>query len=221
VARLRPLHQAGAISDQEWEAAQTQLELARADVAAASDFLTLTSPLAGTVTEVIARPGMIPTAGDPLVRVADLSELVVYARVGAAEAALIRQGQDARVPGTPAQGQVRRIALQADPETRLVEVQVGFPPGAGLIPGTLATVQIQVASSENAVRVPRAAVRDGYVWVVNGEGRAARRSVEVGLQSREHSEILRGLQSGERVVVDGASLLSEGAAVRVITGTGE
>jgi multidrug efflux pump subunit AcrA (membrane-fusion protein) len=74
----------------------TQLELATADVAAARDVLTLTSPLAGTVTEVIARPGMIPSSGDPLVRVADLSQLVVYLRVSASEAAEIREGQPAR-----------------------------------------------------------------------------------------------------------------------------
>jgi multidrug efflux pump subunit AcrA (membrane-fusion protein) len=37
VERLRPLHAAGAISEQEWEQAQTQLELATADVVAARD----------------------------------------------------------------------------------------------------------------------------------------------------------------------------------------
>jgi membrane fusion protein, multidrug efflux system len=218
VERLRPLHEAGAISDQEWEQALTQLELASADVAAVRDILTLSSPLAGTVTEVIARPGMIPSTGDPLVRVADLSELVVYLRVGAAEAAEIRQGQRARVAGTAITGEVRRIALQADPETRLVEVQVGFPPGSGLIPGTLATVQVQVAERSDAVQVPRAAVREGQVWVVGEDGRATRRAVQTGLQSSDRVEVTGGLQPGERVVVEGGALLSEGARVRVAAG---
>jgi RND family efflux transporter MFP subunit len=216
VERLRPLHAAGAISDQEWESATTQLELATADVVAVRDDLTLTSPLAGTVTEVIARPGMIPTAGDPLVRVADLSKLVVYLRIGAAEAAEIRQGQAARVPGTGALGEVRRIALQADPATRLVEVEVGFPPTAGLIPGTLATVQVAVAQRESVVQVPRAAVREGQVWVVAADGTATRRSVQVGLQSRDQVEVVAGLQPGEQVVVEGGALLSDGARVRIV-----
>jgi RND family efflux transporter MFP subunit len=221
VERLRPLHAAGAISDQEWESAQTQLELATADVVAARDVTTLTSPLAGTVTEVIARPGMVPSSGDPLVRVADLSRLVVYLRVSAAEAAEIRQGQTARVAGTGQLGEVRRIALQADPATRLVEVEVSFPPTAGLIPGTLATVQVEVARRDNVIQVPRTAVRDGQAWVVDGEGRAARRSVQLGLQSQEQVEVVSGLQPGERVVVEGGGLLSDGAQVRVIAGTGE
>jgi membrane fusion protein, multidrug efflux system len=217
VERLRPLHQAGAISDQEWEGALTQLELASADVAAARDMLSLTSPLAGTVTEVSARPGMIPSSGDPLVRVADLSQLVVYLQVSAAEAAEIREGQPARFAAGGGQGRVRRVALQADPATRLVEVEVAFPPTAGLIPGTLATVQVQVASRADAVQVPRAAVRDAQVWVVGPDGRVTRRPVQVGLQSADRVEILAGIQPGERVVVEGGALLSEGAQVRVTT----
>jgi membrane fusion protein, multidrug efflux system len=216
VERLRPLHAAGAISDQEWEGALTQLELASADVAAARDILTLTSPLAGTVTEIVARPGMIPSSGDPLVRVADLSQLVVYVRVGAAEVAELRQGQTARVAGTGVGGRVRRIALQADPATRQVEVEVAFPPAAGLIPGTLATVQVEVAERDDAVQVPRAAVREGAVWVVGEDGGATRRRVQVGLQSLDRVEIVSGVERGERVVVDGGALLSEGARVRVV-----
>jgi membrane fusion protein, multidrug efflux system len=220
VERLRPLQEAGAISDQEWEQALTQLELARADVAAVGDALTLTSPLAGTVTEVTARPGMIPSPGDPLVRVADLSQLVVYLRAGAAEASEIREGQRAWLAGTGTEGRVRRVALQADPATRLVEVEVAFAPAAGLIPGTLATVQIEVASREGVLQVPRSAVRDGTVWVVDEQGRSERRQVQVGLQSRDRVEILSGLRSGERVVVEGGSLLSDGAIVRIVQSGG-
>lgn len=219
VERLRPLHEAGAISEQDWEQAVTQLELARADLAAAGDALALTSPLSGTVTDVAARPGTIPNPGDPLVRVADLSELVVQLRVSSAEAADIQEGQQARVAGGGAVGEVRRVALQADPATRLVEVEIAFPPGARLIPGTLATVQVRVAEREQAVQVPRAAVRDGSVWVVGEDGRVSRRAVTVGLQGTNVVEITSGVQPGERVVVEGAALLSEGARVRVVNGS--
>jgi RND family efflux transporter MFP subunit len=218
VERFRPLHQAGAISDQEWEQALTQLELASADLAAARDALTLVSPLNGTVTEVVARPGMVPSSGDPLVRVADLSRLVVYLRVGAAEAGEMSEGQPAQFGNTAVEGRVQRIALQADPATRLVEVEVAFPPAAGLIPGTLATVRIGVASREQAVQVPRAAVRDGAVWVVDAEGRANRRPVVLGLQGREMVEVASGVRPGEQVVVDGGALLSDGAVVRIVNG---
>jgi membrane fusion protein, multidrug efflux system len=226
VDRLRPLHEAGAISDQEWEQALTQLELASADLAAARDILLLTSPLAGTVTEVVARPGMIPSAGDPLVRVADLSRLVVYLRISASEAAEIQEGQPARLAergslgnAAVATGRVQRVALQADPATRMVEVEVAFPPTPGLIPGTLATVSVGVASRDQAVQVPRAAVRGGTVWLVDDEGRARLRSIRTGLEGGAMIEIVAGLDPGDQVVVDGGALLSEGALVRIINGS--
>ena len=214
--RAKALLDAGAISDQAYEQATTQLELARADLAASSDPATLTSPLAGTVTELIARPGMIPRNGDALVRVADLSESVVRLQLSAGEVARLRAGQPARVVGSEARGQVRRVALQADPNTRLVEVQVAFPPSARLIAGTLATIEVETARRADALQVPRAAVRDGAVWVVDAEGIATRRQVRVGTQSAEVAEVLDGLAAGERVVVEGGSLLSEGARTRIV-----
>lgn len=220
VNRLRPLHEAGAISDQEFDQAVTQLELARADLAAARDALALTSPLAGTVTEVTARPGMIPSPEDPLVRVADLSQLVVRLNVSAREASAIREGQPARLASGAAQGEVRRVALQADPASRLVEVEVAFPPGSALIPGTLAAVEIQVASAEEAVQVPRSAVEEGMLWVVGENEQVTRRQVRVGLEGTDRVEIVSGLEAGERVVVEGGSLLSEGARVRIVNNAG-
>jgi RND family efflux transporter MFP subunit len=220
VDRMRPLHEAGAISDQEWDTATTQLELAEADLAAAREPLTLTSPITGVVTGVPARPGMIPDSGDPLVRVADLSRFVVYVRVSAVQAEEMREGQPARIAGRGVEGRVRRVALQADPETRLVEVEVEFPADARLILGTLARVEVQVASRPQAIAVPRDAVRDGLVWVVGEDERATRRRVTVGLDTRDRVEILSGLAAGERVVVEGAARLSEGALVRVAGETG-
>lgn len=217
VERMRPLHEAGAISDQEWENASTQYELAQADLAATRAMLDLTSPLTGTVTEVPARPGIVARSGDPLVRVADLAELRVTLYVSATDAGEIRADQAART-ASGAIGRVQRVALQADPASRLVEVTVAFPPDAGLIAGTLATIDIRVATREAAVQVPNAALRDGVVWVVGQDNRVGRRVVVIGLQGNGVMEVLDGLEPGERVVIDGAALLSDGATVRVVGG---
>jgi membrane fusion protein, multidrug efflux system len=217
--RVRKLHEAGAASAQELEAAEAQRDLARATVEAARGERELVSPLAGVVTELPARPGMIPTAGDPLVRVADLSQLVVRLQVPAAEAARTRPGQPARLLDDDAVGEVRRVSLGADPVSRLVEVEVEFPPAARLVAGTLVAVEIRTAAREDAVQVPRDAVRDGVVWVADEEGRAERREVDVGLEGAERVEIARGVKPGEQVVVEGASLLREGARLRVVNGS--
>lgn len=220
--RMRPLHEAGAISDQEWDQVETQHALAVADLAAARAPLELTSPLSGTVTEVTARPGQVARSGEGLVRVADLSELHVFLYMSGADVTGLGSGQPARASaGTSvATGRVQRVALQADPATRLVEVVVAFPQGTGLIPGTMATIEVRTAAREQAVQVPRTAVRDGIVWVVGQGDRVERREVRIGLQGTEVVEVLEGLQPGERVVVAGSALLSDGATVRVVAGQG-
>ncbi len=240
VERLQPLREAGALSEQAWEQAQNQLELAEAERDAARDMLVLTSPLTGIVTELPARPGMVPAAGDPLARVADLSRLVVRLAVSTSEAAELAVGDAARVAGAesggvalPAagggaaapRGTVRRIALQADPQTRLVEVEVEFPATSSLLAGTLATVEVLVAEREGVVRVPRQAVvqqsgaggGEAAVWLVEGDA-VTRRPVEVGLETAEQVEIASGIAPGDRVVVEGGSLLQEGARIRDVNG---
>jgi RND family efflux transporter MFP subunit len=214
--RLEALHEEGAISAQEWEDVVTAYEMARDDLAAARDALFLDSPLAGTVTEVIARPGMVPNAGDPLIRVADLSERIVRLRVNASAARALEVGQPARTQDGQAAGQVSRIALHADPATRLVEVEIAFPPDAPLFPGTLETVDVRTDARDAALIVPRAAVRESAVWIVDDESRAQRRLVTTGLMDDEAVEIEDGVAPGERVIVRGTSALREGALVRVV-----
>ena len=225
VQRLRGLFEAGALSEQDWEDASSALELAEAERAAARDALELISPLDGAVTELQAREGGIPSSGDPLVRVADLSRLVVRLQVSAGEAAELSAGDPARVPGGTANGVVRRISLQADPLTRLVDVELEFPGTRELIAGTLATVEVRTVELEDVVQVPEGAIVSGIgtggattAWVVDEGGRATVRDVQVGVAGDEGVEIAAGLAAGDRVVVEGASLLEEGARVQILNG---
>jgi hypothetical protein len=55
--------------------------------------------------------------------------------------------------------------------------------------------------------------------VAGPDGRPTRPAVHAGLESADRVEILSGLAAGELVVVEGGSLLSEGARVRTVGGT--
>ncbi len=220
VERLRPLWEAGALSDQDWEDANTALEVARADREALAGSTDGVAPIAGIVSEVPARPGMIPGQGDPLVRIVDDTAWRIPLQVSPEQAAELRSGQPARVGelvgGVP--GQVDRVSIQADARSRLVEVDVRVT-GEGrarLRPGVFTPVHILVDLREEVIRVPRTAVRSEGVWVLNGDDRVELRAVEVGLRGAEWIEIVQGVEVGERVVVEGARLLSDGARARVV-----
>ncbi|TVP76155.1 MAG: efflux RND transporter periplasmic adaptor subunit, partial [Gemmatimonadales bacterium] len=152
VDRLRPLWEAGALSDQDWEDANTQLEVAQADLEAVAEVQGGIAPIAGVVSEVPARVGSIPAPGDPLVRIVDDSAYRVPLRMSERQAGEIERGMEARVSGVEATGEVDRVAIQASAVTRLVEVEVRFPGSAPLRPGTLVNVQVLVAVVEDVIR---------------------------------------------------------------------
>ena len=228
--RLRPLHEKGAVSDQDWDNALTALQVAEANLEAARKSIILTSPISGVVTDVVVTPGAFPGSGDPLVRISDLSRIQVLLQVSTDQKAELAMGQPVFLPGSDVQGRVTRIALQADLETRLVEVEVTFPGGVArsssargagsstVLPGTLTTVEIVVGARDSTLRIPPAALHDDEVWVVDAQDQAHRRSVVIGLRARDHMEVLQGLEPGDRVVTAGASLLSEGTRVRIVEG---
>lgn len=232
VDRLRPLKDRGAISDQDWDNALTGLKVAEANLEAARRSVDLISPIAGIVTDVLVTRGMMPDNGDPLLRVSDLSRVQVLLQLSPDQVRELALGQPAVLPAQALRGQVTRIALQASPASRLLEVELTFPgaiaqsrtegdssPAAEpAIPGTLVTAQVEVGRRASALLVPQAAVREDVIWTVGADGCAHRRDVTLGLTGNGQVEVLAGLEPGERVVVAGASLLSDSARVRVVGG---
>jgi len=223
VERLRPLHERGAISDQDWDNALTGLRVAEANLAAARRRVDLESPIDGVVTDLMVNRGAMPESGDPLARVSDLSRLQVLVQVSAEQARELAMRQPARLPEHGLEGSVSRVAMQADPVSRLLEVELTFPggaAGANAVPGTLVTAQVEVGRRASALLVPRAAVSDGVAWVVDSAGVAHRREVTTGLEGDGLLEIVEGLATGEQVVVAGQSLLSDEAQTRVVGQSG-
>jgi len=223
VERLRPLRNEGAISEQDWDDAVTGLAVAEANLEAARRSIVLTSPIDGVVTDILETRGTVPSAGDPLVRVSDLTQLQVLLQVSPGQARELALHQQAELPDHDLLGMVTRIALQADPETRLLEIELTFPGTRSndaqmVVPGSLVKTQVVVGRRESALLVPRSAVKVGTVWVVDGEGIAHQRTVTTGLIGDEGVEILEGISEGEHVVVAGASLLSDGAQTRIVGG---
>ncbi len=243
VERLRPLHEQGAISNQDWDNAQTALSVADANLQAARRAIVLTSPIDGVVTDILETAGSFPGSGDPLLRISDLSRVQVLLGVSPGQREELQVGQRALLPARSGEGKITRIAMQADPDTRLIEVEVTFPgsvatagsgspgdsgargPGEAtgvaappLVPSTLANVEIVVGARDSTLQIPAAALQNGSVWVVDGQGMAHARAARVGLQGNGSVEILEGLEAGDQVVTAGASLLSEGVRTRVVGG---
>ena len=188
---------------------------------------TITAPIAGVIGELTAREGMTVMAGAPLFRINGLSTVWVNAEVPEVAAAQVRPGNpvEARTPavsGAVFKGKVSAILPEVNPATRTIKVRIELAnPGGQLVPGMFATVSFAPAARKDVLLVPSEAViqtgKRSVVVVAQGDGKFAPVDVEAGLDSNGQTEIRKGLQAGQKVVVSGQFLVDSEANLKAST----
>jgi HlyD family secretion protein len=196
----------------------------------------LRSPIAGLVTRRLASEGEVVglgggstvTLGGPLFTLVDVSRLYIRATVDEYDARLVRLGQEVRVsldalPGRTFQGRLYKISAAVSgerQEARTFNIRVALEEGRDLLkPGMSADVEVIVARRTGALAIPSQALvdREGRKRVFRIiEGQARLTPVKVGESNWQATEILEGLQEGDRVITNPDTPgLSDGARVRV------
>jgi cobalt-zinc-cadmium efflux system membrane fusion protein len=179
----------------------------------------LRSPIAGVVVDRAINPGLeVRTdAQTPLFVVSDPSRLWVYLDVIEGDLASVRPGLPLSLrcnayPQRVFGGRVEVVGDTLDPATRTVKARGSLDNPNRLLKAEM-YVEVEVADPARrpAIEVPSAAVvaegRQRYVFVEEGRGRFARRPVTAGAERAGKTQILAGLDAGQRVVVDGSLLL--------------
>ena len=187
----------------------------------------ITAPIAGVIGELTAREGMTVMAGAPLFRINGLSTVWVNAEVPEISAAQVRPGNpvEARTPavsGAVFKGKVSAILPEVNPATRTIKARIEIAnPNGQLVPGMFATVSFAPAARKDVLLVPSEAViqtgKRSVVVVAQGDGKFAPVDVEVGLDSNGQTEIRKGLQAGQKVVVSGQFLVDSEANLKAST----
>jgi multidrug efflux pump subunit AcrA (membrane-fusion protein) len=178
--------------------------------------LTLHSPASGIVLEKRVQQGQAVGEGALLYAIADLSEVWVEAELREADIGLVREDTRATIelaahPGRTFEGRVEYIYPTLQPEARTLRARVSVPNPAGLLkPGMYTTVRFTTPTRE-ALTVPTSAlVRTGersVVFVDLGEGRLTPQEIEVGRVAEAYTEVLAGLEPGQRVATSAQFLL--------------
>ena len=189
--------------------------------------LTLTSPISGVVAELGAREGMTVMAGAALFRINGLATVWVNAEVPEALAAQVRPGEAvearaAALPGEKFPGKVNAILPEVNAATRTLKarVEVANPQGK-LVPGMFATVNFTASARKEALLIPSEAIIQtgtrSVVVVAQGDGKFASVEVEVGVEANGQSEVRKGLEAGQKVVVSGQFLIDSEANLKSTT----
>ncbi|MGQ0539175.1 MAG: efflux RND transporter periplasmic adaptor subunit [Gemmatimonadaceae bacterium] len=195
--------------------------------------LTLYAPASGVVVEKQVLAGQAVDAGMTLYTLADLSRVWVDVQLRESDATLVQQGTAAALeisglPGRLFEGRVEYVYPTLDSASRAVRARIALPnAGRALMPGMYATVRLRTPV-RRALTVPMSAVlqtgKRNLVFVDMGGGRLMPHDVEIGRSAGEYSEVLAGVEPGQRVVTSAQFLLESesnlGEVMRSMMGQG-
>ncbi|MCQ8105592.1 efflux RND transporter periplasmic adaptor subunit [Methylomonas sp. SURF-2] len=218
------------------QAALEAVEVAEAQVAVAEAAVRRTlvlAPFDGTVAEVNAELGEFVTPSPPgiptlpPIDLLDVSCLTVSAPIDEVDAAALETGMRACVtldafPDKRCSGVVTRIApyvLEKEKQARTVEVEVTLKEPrdlAELLPGYSADIEVQVAGKDNALRLPAEAIlENNRVLKLDADNVLREQSFQAGLANWSYTEVLSGLNAGDRVAISlGKEGVVDGAKVK-------
>jgi len=189
--------------------------------------VTFRAPTTGVVLERLVQQGQRIMAGDPVLRIADLSTVWVEGEVFERDLPSVHVGEMATVdfpalPGESRRGRIAYLYPTLDPATRTARVRVALPnPGLTLKPGMYATLRFTPVV-DTALTVPRSAVlvtgERALAFLKRPDGAYEPRPVVLGRTTEDRLEILSGLEAGDSVVASGTFLVDAESNLGLIMG---
>jgi RND family efflux transporter MFP subunit len=213
-------------------ATQQQLGVSQADqqhYASLADYSRIIAPFSGVVTWRYADTGALIQAGTsnagsmPVVKLAQVNVLRLRLPVPESLAPFVHDGDTAQIDVQALKktfsGKVARDTASLDPSTRTMQVEIDVPNPAGeLQPGMYAQVTLDVQRAGNALVVPVEAVDQSgpqpFVMELDGSNHVQKRAVQVGISTANRTEILGGLNDGDRVIATNLSSYQTGELVQ-------
>ncbi|NGP75092.1 efflux RND transporter periplasmic adaptor subunit [Balneolaceae bacterium YR4-1] len=204
---------------------QTINEIAQIDTASVDTYgesggsyrFEMKAPISGTVIESFIRPGMQIKAGEPLLKIADLSKMWLSVHVPAAERNAIQnpgdavfyvQGNEKMYGMDEVNGRLISAGKQVDPQTRTLSLLYEIDNKEGLHSGLFVTAEIDTDQKENVIAIPESALIEeegNFVVYVHVAGESfEKRAITTGIINRGWVEVLSGLNEGEHIVTTNA-----------------
>jgi HlyD family secretion protein len=193
--------------------------------AAQLSYSEIRSPIDGVVTDRPLYVGDLATANQPILTIMETSSLVAKAHIPQSEAHLLKVGDLAEMKVTnleaPVKGRVSLVSPALDPGSTTIEVWVETRmPDPALKPGMTVSLQITGNTVKDAVAVPPASIfknAEGadYVLIAGSDGKAHQKPVEVGIKTPELTQIISGINAGDRVITAGGYGTPDGTAIQV------
>lgn len=218
-------------SEMQYLQAKTQKEVLEKQLSALQaqyKMTKITSPISGTVDQVMLREGEAAAPGFPAIRVVQLSNLKVKGELSETYITSVKRNDPVKIKlpilNKELSLKVSSVSQVIDPDNRTFTLEINIPSAEKDIrPNMIAVMVINDYSSENAVVIPMNAVQntgsEDFVFVAEKSEKdqwVARKKIVVsGKNYNNQVEILTGLKHGEKVISFGFQNLADGLLISI------
>lgn len=184
------------------------------------------APIDGTLISLSAAEGGFISASAPVAVIDGVDRMEVAVSVSEALVPKLSRGDEVDVSfsslGVQTVGTIKSVDLAANMQTKLYSVTVSINEDVpGLLSGMFADVSFRTDTSADTIVIPTEAILTSngkqYVFVVE-DGAARYAEITAGLTGNGVTEVTSGLETGDMLVTVGQAYLSDGDAVRIVSG---
>jgi RND family efflux transporter MFP subunit len=203
------------------ESAQGRMLIAEAQLS----YSEIRSPIDGVVSDRPLYEGDLANANQPILIVMNTSRLIAKAHIPQSQAAVLKAGNPAelKISGLdePLKGRISLVSPALDPGSTTVEIWVETSkPDPALKPGMSVELSMTAKTVKDALVVPTAAVfknAEGadYVLLAGSDEKAHQKTVKLGIQNSELTQIASGINPGDPVITTGGYAVPDGTQIKL------
>ncbi|WP_435253703.1 efflux RND transporter periplasmic adaptor subunit [Tenacibaculum sp. A30] len=193
----------------------------------------ITAPFSGVIDDVIKEQGTVvaPGMGSEVFRIVNLKNMYIETDVPESYITSIKKGKNVEVEfpvlGEKLTSKIRQAGNFINPANRTFKVEVEVPNKDGNIkPNLTAKLKINDYSNEKAILIPQSIISENangeqYVYVVEDIkdqiGTAKQTIITTGKTQGDIIEVLSGIESGTKIIEEGARSVKNGQEVKILT----
>jgi len=220
--RTNKLYADAGVSQQEYDNARTQYELAREAFKSTGKMIEVESPIDGFITQVNVRESANVSPGDPLFTVSNLDGYEATFYVTPLDIEQIKAGAKAFIATQTEtlNGHISEVALNMDPQAKAFLVKAYFEGRPrSVVSGMSVDVSVETYTSDKDIVVQRSELKhsgdEWFAFVADGN-KAERRELTIGRERNLELEVIDGLSPGDLLVSEGFNDLTDGALLKNI-----
>ena len=221
--KMEFLFKEGAVSELDFDAAETDYKVKKATYEATSRLVEIESPINGVVTSVDVSEGDFVQVGQKLATVADAEKLRVTFEVNPNEITAMKIGASVSVlnkkTDSKTSGRISAIASSADPISRAFKVEAILEnQSKDLKPGMFVRIEYVAETLNDVIVIPRKAIQirnDQNMVFIASNGRAYLKAVELGADNNGDIVVMSGLQKSDTLITIGQEYLDDSTDIRI------